>query len=252
MKWTDVVWRALLYYGHWLMVVVPYYFAKTYVEVTRKEKELPAFMGEKVRSYVGCFLIVGIFILMAGDRLGTHREGGDFDAPGDLVVDWEPTDTQRIEHALKLLLVYLPSAFLGLAIGYAQDERLRARLSSPFRAYGTTNLPFWPRGRQLVIDLSGLPEGNKDILEIFISREGARVIVSGPHRSDTPIEAHDGWGPHCANTLMGRSKVQIMKGVTGEFAAEVSIRESARASLETFARRRTAHVDSSGATTDPS
>jgi hypothetical protein len=41
-----------------------------------------------------------------------------------VIVDWEPTDNQRHEYELKILMVVLPAAFLGLEAGYAKDRRL--------------------------------------------------------------------------------------------------------------------------------
>jgi hypothetical protein len=124
LKWDSVTWRAALYYFHWLAVAAPYFIAKAYVSAARKDKEVPALLGEKVWSYIACFFIVGVFSLMTGDTLGTHTEGGDVDEPGEVVVDWKPTDVQRHEHELKIIMVALPAAFLGLQAGYAKDRRL--------------------------------------------------------------------------------------------------------------------------------
>jgi hypothetical protein len=124
MKWNIIFWKAWIVYFHWAAIAVTYFIAKRYVSVTSIEKDSRATTREKLFTYICCVLIVLGISALAGSELGTHREGGDVDDPGDVVIDFEPTDEQRWTYGAKVFLVLLPASLLGLHAGYEKDKRL--------------------------------------------------------------------------------------------------------------------------------
>jgi hypothetical protein len=62
---------------------------------------------------------------LVSDQLGTHKEGGDsiFDS-GETVVDFEPSDKERLRAGLEAFLICLPAAAFGVYSGFQKDKHL--------------------------------------------------------------------------------------------------------------------------------
>lgn len=123
MNWDLIIWKAIIAYFHWAVVAGVYAIARIYVIVTRKYKTFPASKWEKSFTYMCCVAIIVVFSWFYGSSLGTHH-GEDPDDPSNVVVDFEPTNSQRYAYEAKIALVLLPASLFGLHKGYSRDRKL--------------------------------------------------------------------------------------------------------------------------------
>lgn len=71
-------------------------------------------------------------------------------------------------------------------------------------------------GVDVLIDLTGVPEGHRDILSINLSEDGValKVAVSGPHPAERILEVDGGWGTHWGMTRVRRYQAHLTSGGT--------------------------------------
>lgn len=77
-------------------------------------------------------------------------------------------------------------------------------------------------GANVLIDLTGIPEGHRDMLQINLAEDGVEVqiAVGGPHPEEAILRVDGGWGTHWAMTQVRRYAAQARRTAAGSNNAE--------------------------------
>ena len=113
MQWSELLFSVFTVFLHWFGVMLAYWLAKKFVTGATLDTTRPTVYTQVVAYcavVIACVLISGISAV----SLGTHTEGGDyFRDPGEVVVDFEASDTERLSHGLNFLFIILPASLVG-------------------------------------------------------------------------------------------------------------------------------------------
>ena len=105
----------------------------------------------------------------------------------------------------------LSSILLTAAVIYlmplntGQEEKKPAR-----KLYQSDGMLIAPGG-DVLIDLTGIPEGHRDILQINLSADGVavQVAITGPHPAEPILKVDGGWGTHWGMTQVRRYQARL-------------------------------------------
>jgi len=126
LNWSSIAGSIFTVFLHWLGVTVIYFIAKFLTDFYCKKHTEGINLFQKAYVFSLCVLVPVGFSALLAYRLGTHREGGDdYDDPGEVVVDWTPTERQQWTYGIKRFLVITPVAVLGAAAAIKKDKKLK-------------------------------------------------------------------------------------------------------------------------------
>jgi hypothetical protein len=122
-----IVGSVAKYIFSFVGIYLTHLFAKSFIEVSRVEE---TWLSE-LKHYLICIGACGAIAAVAGDRLGTHTEDDDpYFGGGEVVVDYEPTDDQRVRHGLIVFFCALIPALHGVNQGLSELRAKRKQLTS--------------------------------------------------------------------------------------------------------------------------
>jgi len=126
LHWGSISWSVLIVFLHWFAITIIYFVAKSLTDFYCKRHTDGINLFQKIYVYSLCVIVPLIFSALLADRLGTHREGGDdYDDPGEIVVDYTPTETEQWTYGTKRFLVIVPVAILGATAALKKDKTLK-------------------------------------------------------------------------------------------------------------------------------
>jgi hypothetical protein len=117
-----IVGSTAAYIFSFVGVLLTFLFGKTLVEQSR--------VGEnwisEVKAYLICVGVCGLIAVGVARALGTHQEDADpVFGGGETVVDYKPTEDQRIRHALTWFFCLCVPSICGIYISFREKQQRR-------------------------------------------------------------------------------------------------------------------------------
>lgn len=118
--WSSIFSTLLNYLGAGVGIIISYLFAEASVEITKsRHSGLWA-----IKRYVICVVFCGVLGFSVASRLGTHKEDDDpLYGGGETIVDFAPSDKERVSKGLEVFLCTLIPALFGIHAGIEEVRR---------------------------------------------------------------------------------------------------------------------------------
>ncbi len=112
---------------------------------------------------------------------------------------------------------FLTSVLLTAAVIFLMPLNTGQEKKRPARKLYQSDWMLIAPGGDVLIDLTGIPEGHRDILQINLSADGVavQVAITGPHPEEPILEVDGGWGTHWGMTRVRRYQAYRTENAEG-------------------------------------
>lgn len=112
---------------------------------------------------------------------------------------------------------FTASVLLSIVVIYLIPLDTGEEKKPPLKGYQSGWMLITP-GTNVLIDLTGIPEGHRDMLQVNLSEDGiaVQVAITGPHPTEPILEVDGGWGTHWAMTRVRRYAAEAHRTTDGD------------------------------------